>query len=586
MITATYSPEDNKIRIYSVERLDTETYARIKAAGFSWAPKQDLFVAPMWTPERARIAMELADSGELDDEDTSLAERSEMRAERFEHYSDNRASDADQAMKAYHAIADGIPLGQPILVGHHSERHARKDAARIENNVRKAVNMWKTATYWQQRAKSAISAAKYKERPDVRARRIKKIEADMRKMQKNMKEQETTAKAYDLIDKPEKWKPNAEGIQPNREQRAEWIANRFSLYVCRESGTSWTAWQVLQPAEERYKACPDMTIDDVIRCAHEAVERYRPVAAAWIEHYECRLAYERAMLAGDGGTEADKNKPEKGGACKCWVSRDNWLEIQKVNKVSVSVLDNWGNGGPDFMRTVPFDKLSAVISRAEWEAFKAGGSHPASRTISDAPSAPAAPAVESMVNQMRAAETALRAGTIVQTVVSSTLYPTPTAIAEEMVQVAELEPGHSVLEPSAGTGALMRAIREATGGSVVRTAVEIDPKLYDRLRYIEKGSYVYNRDFLECNGDLGAFDRIIMNPPFNDGQDIQHIEHALTMLKPGGRLVALCADGPRQRERFALRSSVSGGFYRSLPPGSFSAQGTNVNVAMMLIRKE
>jgi hypothetical protein len=46
--TATYSPEDNKLRLYATSRLDTELYARAKSAGFSWAPRQQLFVAPMW----------------------------------------------------------------------------------------------------------------------------------------------------------------------------------------------------------------------------------------------------------------------------------------------------------------------------------------------------------------------------------------------------------------------------------------------------------------------------------------------------------------------------------------------------------
>ena len=52
MLTATYSPDDNKLRLYASTRLDPETYARVKAAGFKWAPKQQLFVAPMWTPGR------------------------------------------------------------------------------------------------------------------------------------------------------------------------------------------------------------------------------------------------------------------------------------------------------------------------------------------------------------------------------------------------------------------------------------------------------------------------------------------------------------------------------------------------------
>jgi hypothetical protein len=41
--TATYSPEDNKLRLYSTTRLDGETYARLKAAGFIWAPKHVAF---------------------------------------------------------------------------------------------------------------------------------------------------------------------------------------------------------------------------------------------------------------------------------------------------------------------------------------------------------------------------------------------------------------------------------------------------------------------------------------------------------------------------------------------------------------
>ena len=53
---------------------------------------------------------------------------------------------------------------------------------------------------------------------------------------------------------------------------------------------------------------------------------------------------------------------------------------------------------------------------------------------------------------------------------------------------------------------------------------------------------VLQGDFLECFG-LGRFDRIVMNPPFADGADIQHITHALRLLRPGGRIVALVPMG-------------------------------------------
>lgn len=78
-ISATYSPEDNKIRLYSSTRLDAETFERVKAAGFHWAPKQELFVAPKWTPEREDLAVELA--GEIDPEEMTLAERAEIKAD-------------------------------------------------------------------------------------------------------------------------------------------------------------------------------------------------------------------------------------------------------------------------------------------------------------------------------------------------------------------------------------------------------------------------------------------------------------------------------------------------------------------------
>ena len=147
--TATYSPDDNKLRLYSISRLDADTYALVKAAGFRWAPKQQFFVAPMWTPQREDLLMTLC--GEIGDEDSSLVQRAEERAERFEDYGENRGKDAERAQAAVDSITAHIPFGQPILVGHHSEKHARKDAARIDNGMRKALKMWETAAYWKQR---------------------------------------------------------------------------------------------------------------------------------------------------------------------------------------------------------------------------------------------------------------------------------------------------------------------------------------------------------------------------------------------------------------------------------------------------
>lgn len=122
------------------------------------------------------------------------------RAERFEDYSEKRGQDAERAHSAVSAITEHIPLGQPILVGHHSEKRARRDAEKIENGMRRAVKMWDQAQYWQRRAAGAVRLAKYKERPDVRARRIKGIEADRRRQERNRAQFEARLKLWTTPD--------------------------------------------------------------------------------------------------------------------------------------------------------------------------------------------------------------------------------------------------------------------------------------------------------------------------------------------------------------------------------------------------
>ncbi|EED9465065.1 DUF3560 domain-containing protein, partial [Salmonella enterica subsp. enterica] len=172
LFRATYSPDDNKLRLYAAERLDDETYQKIHTVGFRWAPKQALFVAPAWTPAREDVLLSLA--GDIEDDDNTLFDRQEQRADRFSGYSEKRAGESEQTLAQVDALASVIPFGQPILVGHHSERRARRDAQRIENGMKRAVMLFERAEYWEDRAHASLRLAKYKERPDVRYRRIRK----------------------------------------------------------------------------------------------------------------------------------------------------------------------------------------------------------------------------------------------------------------------------------------------------------------------------------------------------------------------------------------------------------------------------
>ncbi len=109
--SATYSPEDDKIRITPYSRLDAEEYAKVKSAGYRWAPMQKLFYA-VWSPTAEDVAIEMC--GEIEDEDKSLVERAEERAERFEDYSDHRKADAERAQKA---VAAMVKWGRRLVAG-------------------------------------------------------------------------------------------------------------------------------------------------------------------------------------------------------------------------------------------------------------------------------------------------------------------------------------------------------------------------------------------------------------------------------------------------------------------------------------
>jgi protein-L-isoaspartate O-methyltransferase len=601
---ATYSPEDNKLRLYSVERLDAETYQRVKKAGFIWAAKQKLFVAPMWTPTREDLVIELC--GEIGDEDKSLVDRAEERAERFDEYSDKRAEDAHRAKEAVASITDNIPFGQPILVGHHSERRARKDAEKIENGMRKAVKMWETSKYWEDRAKGAIRHAKYKERPDVRARRIKGLEADLRKQEKETKNADMFLKLWNSIDDTSMLKFK-EGEQ-TKERRALWIANRDSISKCftlaeypRELPVSQyegmlSLWSALTDG-----ICTSDQAKEIAIRTHTKCNAYR---ARWINHITNRLTYEKAMLEEAGARDliAKKPRPKQLPLCnyrvpegiklpsrwgsKCefdtyqykemtkaeymaiYEEKRGTLEVENSHRVRIYV-DYYHQGDTRYVVFLTDQKVTPKPEPVEKETRKS----PIEEFREKVESARSAyvPQERTEFDDMK--ET-LKTG--VKTVSAPQLFPTPPEIAAKMVEYTDIEPGHTVLEPSAGTGNLLKVLPcVRPSGSV--TAVE---KIYSLKPYLEPyADTVVIDDFLNCNGNLGKFDRVIMNPPFENGADIKHIQHAMTFLKPGGRLVALCANGPRQRAAFMGIAE----HWEDLPSKSFRNQGTDVNVAMFVL---
>ncbi|MCF6707484.1 DUF3560 domain-containing protein [Raoultella ornithinolytica] len=313
----TYSPDDNKLRLYASLRLDEETYKRVHDAGFRWAPKQGLFVAPAWTPGREDVLLSLA--GDIEDEDSTLFDRQEQRAERFNDYSDKRAGESERQLAHVDALASAIPFGQPILVGHHSERRARRDAQRIENGMKRAVMLFERAEYWEERAQASLRHAKYKERPDVRYRRIKKLEAELRKAEKNI------AGAQKFLTM---WRGETLDLKMARLiSNYDHISACFSLdkYPRPAEKSQYEGSMSLHSALSEDIITFEQARDIAIRC-HERTIRHQQ---RWVHHYRNRLSYERAMLDESGGVVTRTQEFEPGGQV---LSRGEWLTIIRINK--------------------------------------------------------------------------------------------------------------------------------------------------------------------------------------------------------------------------------------------------------------
>ena len=67
-------------------------------------------------------------------------ERQEARRERLENAAEKASSKSNQHFQAARSAVEHIPMGQPILVGHHSESRHRGALRRHDTNMRKAVD--------------------------------------------------------------------------------------------------------------------------------------------------------------------------------------------------------------------------------------------------------------------------------------------------------------------------------------------------------------------------------------------------------------------------------------------------------------
>lgn len=160
-------------------------------------------------------------------------------------------------------------------------------------------------------------------------------------------------------------------------------------------------------------------------------------------------------------------------------------------------------------------------------------------------------------------------------------FPTPKDVVRRMISLAHLEPGQTVLEPSAGSGAIADEVL-AAGASV--DVIEYNYTLRELLE--SKGHNVIGDDFMEID-PAKQYDVVIQNPPFENGADIDHVYQAVKVIKPGGTLVSVMCEGVfyrKDKKSVMFRGWLDNiGYSIELPEGSFKESGTGVATRLVVI---
>lgn len=195
----TYSPEDNKLRIYVVEsdeRFDETVKSQLKDTGFHWAPIQKLYYA-VWSPGREDLCVELG--GEIVAEQTTMLERAETKSERLVNLAEKRAHESDAFGRAASALRDKLASGQPVLSGHHSQRKMEKQRDAAERSEALAGKLKATANYWLSRAEGVELHAIKKNHVRTRLSRIDTLFKELRDLQAKINHGHSVVKLWTEI---------------------------------------------------------------------------------------------------------------------------------------------------------------------------------------------------------------------------------------------------------------------------------------------------------------------------------------------------------------------------------------------------
>lgn len=162
-------------------------------------------------------------------------------------------------------------------------------------------------------------------------------------------------------------------------------------------------------------------------------------------------------------------------------------------------------------------------------------------------------------------------------------FPTPNKLIDQLLDKADIQPMDIVLDPEAGLGHIVDKVKESYPDNEIY-CIEINYTLCEVLK--AKGFEVIDNDFLQYSNGR-TYDKIIMNPPFENSQDIEHLKHAYSLLNPDGRVV--CVMAANKKDDFNNWLDSVGGYFEPNDSNSFQGaeafRSTGINTITVVINK-
>lgn len=170
-------------------------------------------------------------------------------------------------------------------------------------------------------------------------------------------------------------------------------------------------------------------------------------------------------------------------------------------------------------------------------------------------------------------------------------FGTPASLCDKLVEMSDIQPGLRVLEPEAGQGAIIEAIRRKTIFLTIdyyELMLQNADIIKQKFNMIETVQFVGN-DFLEAPTTY-TYDRIIANPPFSKNQDIDHIYKMYELLRENGIITTIASkhwQSSSNKKELQFRNWLKevNATIEDVDGGEFKESGTMVATCIIRIKK-